>query len=279
MTTREHELDTTSARRVLITGADGIVGRVLRERLADRYELRLMTHRPAAYPSVVADVADFEAIRPAFEGVAAVVHLAGTASVSAPWEDLLSPNIVGTRNVFEAAAAAAVSLVVYASSNHVIGMEEVDGAPAIHRPGHGQLFDERAEARPDSLYAVTKVFGEAIARYYVERRGLRAICVRIGSVTEDDDPATPSRVEAAPEKRLTREERIARHAAVWLSHRDCASLIAAAVDADAVRWAVVYGVSDNRARFWSLESAWRDLGWRPEDGADADGRRVGVAAS
>ena len=263
-------------RRVLITGADGIIGSVVRDRLADRYELRLMTHGPASYESVVADVTDLDAIRPAFDDVDAVVHLAGNPSVSASWADLLPANITGTRNVYEAAASAGVPLVIYASSNHAIGMYEVDGAPGIHRPDHGLTYDEHAELRPDSLYGVTKVFGEAIGRYYVERRGLRVIALRIGSVTEDDDPATPSQVEAAPEKPLTREQQIARHAAVWLSHRDCASLIAAAIDADEVRWAVVYGVSGNAARFWSLDSARRLLDWWPEDGADIDGGRIGA---
>jgi nucleoside-diphosphate-sugar epimerase len=263
-------------RRVLITGADGRIGRVLRSGLADRYELRSLTHKPAPFDSFVGDVTDLESIRPAFDGVDAVVHLAGNPSVRATWDAVLPANIVGTRNVYEAAATAGVPLVIYASSNHAIGMYEVDGAPGIHQPGHGRSYDEHAEVRPDSLYGVTKLFGEAIGRYFVERRGLRVIALRIGSVSEDDDPATPMTVEAAPEKPLTEDQQVARHAAVWLSHRDCVSLVSAAIDADAVRWVIAYGVSDNVARFWSLESARRLLGWWPDDGADVQGRRVGA---
>jgi nucleoside-diphosphate-sugar epimerase len=256
-------------RRVLITGADGVIGQVLLAGLGGRYELRSLTHHPAPFESFVGDIAELESIRPAFEGVDAVVHLAGVASVSARWEDVLSANIIGVRNVYEAASLAGVPLVVYASSNHAIGMYEVDGAPSIYEPGHGRMFDEHTEPRPDSIYGVSKVFGEAIGRYYVARRSLRVICLRIGAVRENDDPSTPSDLEAAPEKTLNLEQRRARHAAVWLSHRDCVSLVAAAIDADEVHWAVVYGVSDNEARFWSLESAQRLLGWQPQDHAQA----------
>jgi nucleoside-diphosphate-sugar epimerase len=146
-------------------------------------------------------------------------------------------------------------------------MYEIDGAPELYRPGHGRMYDEHVDPRPDSLYGVSKVFGEAMGRYYVDRRGLRVICLRIGAVGEVDDPDAPLGVEAVPSATPTPELRRARHEAIWLSHRDCVSLFAAALEADNVDWAVVYGVSDNAARFWSLESAERLLGWRPQDGA------------
>jgi nucleoside-diphosphate-sugar epimerase len=255
-------------RTVLITGADGQVGRVLMRGLAGRYVLRALTYHPAAFDSVVADISDLGAIRAAFDGIDAVVHLAGVPRVTATWDELLPANVVGVRNVYEAAADAGVPLVVFASSNHAIGMYEVDGAPAIYEPGHGRIYDEHAELRPDSLYGVSKLFGEALGRYYVERRGLRVICLRIGALRENDDPTTPTELEAAPGKLRTPGEKSARHRAVWLSHRDCVSLVQAAIEADHVQWAIAYGVSDNAARFWSLESAERLLGWRPQDGAE-----------
>src|SRR4051812_23943378 len=105
---------TRRGRRVLITGADGIVGTVVRRGLADRYELRFLTHHPAEFESHVGDVADIDSIRPAFTGVDVVVHLAGNPDVSATWDEILPANIVGTRNVFEAAVGAGVKRVVYA---------------------------------------------------------------------------------------------------------------------------------------------------------------------
>ena len=122
------------ARRVLVTGAEGTIGTAVREHLADRYELTSLTLTPQEFPSHVADIADLDAILPAFENVDAVVHLAASAALETPWDDVLHNNIVGTYNVFEAARQAGVSRVVFASSNHVVGMYEMDGAPAHLRP-------------------------------------------------------------------------------------------------------------------------------------------------
>lgn len=250
--------------RVLVTGAEGTIGRALREQLAGRYELTSLTLTPQDFPSHVADVADLGAILPAFEKVDAVVHLAASADLEAPWDDVLHNNIVGTYNVFEAARASGASRVVFASSNHAIGMYELDGAPALYDPDDERCYDHTAELRPDSLYGVSKVYGEALGRMYMERHGLRVFCLRIGAVRAHDDPTTPT---ANPLIDLDAEGRRNRLRAVWLSRRDCAELIAACLDAEDVSWAVVYGVSANPRRFWDLRHARELLGWEPQDSA------------
>jgi NAD+ dependent glucose-6-phosphate dehydrogenase len=250
--------------RVLITGAEGTIGRAVREHLAGRYELTSLTLTRQDFPSHVADIADLNAIRPAFENVDAVVHLAASANLEASWDDVLHNNIVGTYNVFEASRAAGVSLVVFASSNHAIGMYELDGAPALYDPDDERCYDHTAEVRPDSLYGVSKVYGEALGRMYMERHGLRVFCLRIGAVRAHDDPTTST---ANPLLDLDAEGRRNRLRAVWLSRRDCAELIATCLDAEDVSWAVVYGVSANPRRFWDLSHARELLGWEPQDSA------------
>ena len=164
----------------------------MREHLADRYELTSLTLTPQEFPSHVADIADLDAILPAFENVDAVVHLAAVADLEAPWDDVLRNNIVGTYNVFEAARQAGVSRVVFASSHHVVGMYELDGAPTIYDPDDERRYDHTAEIRPDSLYGVSKAYGEALGRMYVERHGLRVFCLRIAAVRAEDAAATPT---------------------------------------------------------------------------------------
>ena len=249
-----------------MTGAEGLIGSIVRRELAERYEIRALTRTAQPFPSHVADIADFDAIRPAFEGVEAVVHLAASPAVGTPWPDVLRNNIVGTYHVFEAARQAGADRLVFASSNHVVGMYEVEAAPALYTMSAPPIVDARAELRPDSLYGVSKAFGEALARYYVERHGLRAVCLRIGSVRPDDDPTAESRLEVEPWRTMSPAERRARQAATWLSQRDCAELIRCALDAD-VRWAVVYGVSDNPTRFWDLDGARETIGFVPRDRA------------
>jgi NAD dependent epimerase/dehydratase family enzyme len=256
-------------RRVLVTGAEGLIGSVVRERLGDRYEIRSLTLEPQDFESEVGDIADLEVIRRAFEGIDTVVHLAATAAVESEWDDVLRSNIIGTYNVYEAARLAGVKAVVFASSNHAVGMYEVDGAPEIYELDDPRVYDERAELRPDSLYGVSKVYGEALGRYYSDVHGLRVICLRIGAVRADEDPEAPIQLEAAPWKGLTKEQARNRLRAIWLSQRDCAQLIQRAVDAESVPFAIVYGVSDNPRRFFDLTSARTLLGYEPEDRAPA----------
>ena len=252
------------ARRVLVTGAEGTIGTAVREHLAERYELVSLTLTPQDFPSHVADIADLDGIRPAFESVDAVVHLAASAAIETPWEDVLHNNIVGTYNVFEASRQAGVSRVVFASSNHAVGMYELDGAPDLYDPDDERRYDHTAEIRPDSLYGVSKAYGEALGRLYMERHGLRVFCLRIGAVRPHDDPTQPT---VNPLIDLDSEGRRNRLRAVWLSRRDCAELIGRCLDVDDVSWAIVYGVSQNARRFWDLTHARDLLGWEPRDAA------------
>ncbi|MEM2876170.1 MAG: NAD(P)-dependent oxidoreductase, partial [Candidatus Bathyarchaeia archaeon] len=160
--------------KVLLTGASGRVGRAFREAYRGFYSLRLMCHQrsiePSGYEEVVqADITDLNSVLKAAEGMEAVVHLAADPRVEAPWDSILNLNIIGTYNVFEAARRCGVKKVVFASSNHACGfaVEESD------------LVGPDTPVRPDSLYGVSKVFGEALGRYYSDRFGLSVICLRI----------------------------------------------------------------------------------------------------
>jgi nucleoside-diphosphate-sugar epimerase len=256
---------TVTQRKVLLTGAEGTIGSAVRRKLSRRYKLIPITRTEQNFPSFVADIADLAAIEPAFAGVDAVVHLAGASAVKAEWEDVLRDNIIGTYNVFEAASRAGAERVVFASSNHVIGMYEVDHAPQLYDLGDVRTYDHRVEIRPDSPYAVSKVFGEALGRYYVERRGLRVFCLRIGSVSDEEDSAMRTKLSSAPAGPGTVAR--ARMRAVWLSKRDCAHLIERCLEVEDVRWAVVYGTSNNPRQFLDLSHARAVLGYSPRDGA------------
>jgi nucleoside-diphosphate-sugar epimerase len=253
--------------RVLVTGAAGTIGGAVREHLAERYELRYLTRAPADFASHVADIADLEAIQPAFAGMDAVVHLAAAVSVTSPWEEVLPANLIGTYNVFEAARRAGVGCVVFASSNHAVGMYEVEAAPSIYAPDDQRVVDERAEIRPDSLYGVSKAYGEALGRYYAENFAMRVSCLRIGTVRADDDPRSPAVAAASSWLPLTPEQAYDRLRATWLSQRDCAQLIARCLEAEHVRFGIYYGISNNPRQFWSLTKAREELGYAPQDSA------------
>ena len=102
---------TEPKKKVLVTGAEGVIGTAVREFLADKYDLYALTLTPQDFPSHVGNIADFEQIRPAFDGMDAVVHLAASADIETPWNYVLNNNSIGTYNVFEAARQAGAKTV------------------------------------------------------------------------------------------------------------------------------------------------------------------------
>ena len=240
-------------RTVLITGAAGTIGTALMARLpalgwsvvgldrqpapdgggTDR-EIRSALAKGARWVS--ADVTDPAALDAACAGVAAIVHLAGQPT-EAPWPVIREANIEGTVQVFEAARRAGVRRLVYASSNHAAGFTPLADAP----------LPADVPPRPDTLYGVSKVFGEALARYYCDRYGIAVACLRIGTFA--DSP---------PDRRAL---------STWLSPGDSARLVDACLRAPGLSYALLWGVSANTRRTWSLDAA-QALGYRPQDDAE-----------
>lgn len=241
-------------RRIAVTGSNGTVGRRLCSDLARDYDIVRIDRIGG---DVDLDVADLAAVKRAFHTCAAVVHLAAEISLSARWEEVHRTNITGTYNVFEAARQEGCRHVIFASSNHVVGGYET----ALNGNARAGPLPVDVAPRPDSLYAVSKVFGEALGRYYSDAFGLRVACVRIGSMNEADSPKLPPprfpwQKNAAAEKRLT---------ATWFSHRDFGRLVRAVLERE-VPFATVYGVGDNVNRFWDLAPSREAYGFLPLDG-------------
>jgi nucleoside-diphosphate-sugar epimerase len=248
--------------KIAVTGASGTIGSRLCADLETDHEIVRIDLHDA---EVVADVRDLAALERAFAGCTAVIHLAGAVSVEAPWDDVYGSNILGTYNAFEAARRTGCAKVIFASSNHAVGMYEVDKAPDVYEPRSGVVLGVDAEIRPDSLYGVWKAFGEALGRYYSDAFGLMVGCVRIGSITAHDDPRHPSVAQSSGWLSLTEAERFKRYAATWMSQADFARLVRAILKSD-VRFGICYGVGDNATRFWDLEAGRALYGFWPRDG-------------
>jgi len=262
-------VEPTLPRRVLITGSDGLIGRLLMDawRQSGACAPVGLARKPGPYADVIADITDLAAVRAAMDGVDAVVHMAATSAVGSSWEAVRDSNLIGTYTVFEAARQAGVDLVVFASSNHAVGTYETENVPDLWDLADGRTWDHTAETRPDSLYGVSKVYGEAMARYYVDHHGLRAVCLRIGGVRAPDDPTHPANLwkpERDGDEGIHEMRR--RMRAVWLSERDCVQLIERSLATDRA-WVLCYGISDNPRKIWDIEHARRELGYAPQDRA------------
>ena len=245
--------------RVLITGMSGLIGGIMRQALEARYDLAALNRRDV--PGVRchrADIGDFDAIRPAFDGVDIVIHLGAYAKITTPWEDILHNNIVGTYNVLEASRQAGVRRVVFASSGSVIMRHELDApysqlveGPDAPLPEDWSMITKLSPPRPEGLYGCSKAWGEVLGRHYSERHGLSVICVRIGAVVTDDKPLEP------------------RHFSVWCSHRDVAQMLEKCMTApDDLDYDIFYAVSNNKRRYRDIEHAREVIGYEPQDSAD-----------
>jgi nucleoside-diphosphate-sugar epimerase len=237
--------------KVAVTGGEGLVAGILRLFLGERFDFSWLSEDEA-------DVTDLAALKRALSGSEAVVHLAANADAYAGWDEVHPPNVIGAYNAFEAALRAGVRRVVFASSNHAMGMYMHDD-DRFADPDHPVEVGTDAPVRPDGLYGASKAWGEALGRLYAEQHGLEVVCLRIGWVADEDEPPSSTEMRREPPG-------VARRApGMWLSHRDCATLIEAALTAD-VTFAIVNGVSDNRGRWFSLDEGRRLLGWEPQDG-------------
>jgi len=248
----------TSYQRVLITGAAGIVGSVMRRELRGRFPvLRLSDIRDLgkAEPGeelALADIQDYPAMLELMKGVDAVVHLGGSPE-GRDWDTILRLNIMGARNVFEAARQQGVKRVVFASSNHAMGMYSYES-----------FFTPDLPARPDTYYGISKAFAEDMLRYYWDKYGMEAVCLRIGSFQPEPQDV--------------------RQLATWLSHRDAVELVYRSLAQPQVGYLIVLGFSAN-STFPSSDPNAARIGWAPKDngenyreamrakGLDVDGAR------
>lgn len=269
---------------VLVTGAYGRCGTAILDHLGDDHAFTCFDRReppagidlPAGTETVVGDVSDGDALRSAAAGADAMVHLAAHPRTDGSWADVLEPNVVGTYNALEAARDAGLETVVFASTNHVMGMYEREHAPALYRRGYDLVLDHSEPVRPDSLYGVSKAFGEALGRYYVEAEDdpRRFYAIRICSVREEahDHPYADAERGVADGDWERGDEAyrraVARLKATWHSRRDFAALVACCLADRSVEFGAFSGVSDNRRRWFSIERARAVLGYDPQDDAE-----------
>lgn len=227
--------------RVLITGAAGALGKALRQsgqKLAKHVrltDLRASQNLADHEDDMPCALDDFDAVSATVKGCDAIVHL-GAKSTEGVWDEILHSNIMGTYNIYEAARRNGVKRIVYASSVHAIGYYE-----------RNRTIDAHVPTKPDSLYGVSKTFGENLASLYFDKFGIESVCLRIGSSTPE------------PKDR--------RHLITWVSYGDVGRMVECCLDAPRVGFMVTYPLSNNRQAFWDNRAS-SVLGFVPKDSAD-----------
>ncbi|MDM0112133.1 NAD(P)-dependent oxidoreductase [Variovorax sp. J22R133] len=230
-------------KKIALSGAAGQLGSVLRSALIARgVPLRSAAGSKPLAPLVDGedlmhgDLRDSAVVDQLLDGVDVLIHLAGT-SVEKPLPEIIENNLRALVEVYEGARRNGVRRIVFASSNHAIGMYPVT-----------EKLDLDCQLRPDGFYGLSKMWGEGLARMYWDKHGIESICVRIGSCVER--PTEP------------------RHLSTWFGHEDFLHFIDRCVEAEDVGFLVVWGVSANQRSWWDNSGAER-LGFKPKQDAEA----------
>ncbi|MGV7210832.1 NAD-dependent epimerase/dehydratase family protein [Oxalobacteraceae bacterium A2-2] len=231
---------TTSSKplqRILLTGAGGGLGTVLRERAKAWAEVVRLNDVKDLGPArdgeeiVTGDLADRDTVLRMVEGVDAVLHFGGI-SVEDKFEPIMNANILGLHHLYEAIHKHGVKRVVYASSSHVVGYYKTT-----------ELVDADAPLRADGFYGLSKCFGEALSRYYYDRFGIETVCLRIGS--SFPEPKNP------------------RMMVTYLHYDDLTELVSRSLFTPRVGHTITFGTSQNAARWWDNRKA-AHLGYVPQ---------------
>jgi nucleoside-diphosphate-sugar epimerase len=164
--------------KVVCTGGSGRLGSYVTEDLRQRCDLTVLDVKPpqaAGVKHANTNIMDFAALKGAFAGQDAVVHLAAIPNPrTAPPDVTFNTNVQGTWNVLHAAEEAGVRRVVVASSDAALGLH-------YNPPGYAPQYlpiDESHPLRPVEFYSLSKEATEAICRSYANRGNLEVLAIR-----------------------------------------------------------------------------------------------------
>jgi UDP-glucose 4-epimerase len=265
-------------KRVVVTGAAGYVAQRMLPELRERWDLVLLDVRPTTRDGktvpglMVADLTkpDRNEYRQHFRGADAVIHC---GFVSAPrldattWQDNSDAkfwaehtNVALAYNVCRVALEEGVRRVVVCSSNHAADYYE-----RLVWDGRLDMVTPEMPPRSDNWYgwakAAYELLGFVFATGKVDGRKLEIVQWRIGGPRDDDiDQVKPGDIKL-----------MHRALGAYLSKRDQVQQAVRMVETEDIRdehgvpFLIVYGISGNTHRFWSIASARVKLGYAPED--------------
>lgn len=246
--------------KVLVTGSSGLVGQMTIAALKQKYDFSGLSRRPCeGIPNWEVDIVDAEAIKPAFKSQDMVLHLAAYCGED-NWEDTMAVTVQGTLNVFRASQEAGIKRVVFMSTGSTMCGHEWDDNKPYQKLVRGE-YDQVGESwpmmsyedlpRPDSRYAVGKLFGEACGRWFSDTYAMSVPVIRLGAVLDTDRP------------------KLLRHFPGYLSQADAIQIIDKCLAAPmTLRYAIFDAISENRVRWRDTTPAKKILGWNPTGSSD-----------
>ncbi len=245
--------------KVLVTGLSGLIGSILRTELERVCEVSALNRSAVeGVPTTQADIANEDAMRPAFNGIDTVIHLAAKAGGRHPWPDLHTTNFVETYNVLKLAQESKCSRFIFASSGATVtGYETIEPYQSIVKGYYSNVsedfvrIDHKQPVWSSGLYGSTKIWGEAISRNFADSSEMSVFCVRIGYVNRENKPQKN------------------RDWATWCSQRDVVNaLMACVTKTHPEKFTTFFVTSNNKWGYRDLTHANHTVGFTPIDAAE-----------
>lgn len=259
-------------KKILITGVTGLIGRLAWKQFGkypEKYDLYGMDRTLECSNSAgtylekdnippekitVCELTDYQKVLQSVSGMDTVIQLAALPNPMAPWKSILSSNIDGLHNVFEACREAGVKRIIYASSirvsqgyyNDIRLHTLIRSRKSKEIIKNIRLINHLDLPRPEEPYGAAKLFGEGLARMYSDVHGISCICIRFGAVNGNDLPFKES--------------------GIWCSHRDASKIIELCVKAPKnLKFDIFYAVSKSRFQWIDSEHIKEVLGFESID--------------
>ena len=242
--------------KIGITGAEGTIGSVLRKGLSNKYKINSFTLKTQDFESIQMDLSNNNEIKGKFEDLDVLIHLAADPRPEASWESVKKNNIEATFNVYNEVKNAGVRKIIFASTNHTQHGDTLLTTPETLDLQKTKILSLENNTNPDSLYAVSKLFGEDLGKYYSEKYNISFIGLRIGWIVKEDDPTV---------KCGTSSEDYLR--SMYLSHRDCMQVFEKALETN-LNYVIAYAISNNSKKVFDIKETSEKLNFYPEDNSE-----------
>jgi nucleoside-diphosphate-sugar epimerase len=236
--------------RIIITGASGIIGRVLMKCLAKKHRVIGVDKKQGPGVVKLDILKEPERFQRTLHQGDIIIHLAwDTKENTTPLSPIIDYNKKMGELVFELALEKKIERVIFASSVHASMSHLLKfGYPDFnkkHQAFHSKKKIGVADGfSPLGAYGASKVYLEALGRAY-STKGLQVIAVRFGNVTPDNGFGEYP---------------------FWLSHRDCCQFIEkCCIAKNLPPFLTLFAMSDNICNPFDISESRKILGYNPQD--------------
>ena len=269
--------------KTFITGANGVCGSSLIDLNCEKifFDKKPRGKKFEKEFFVRGDIENLDLVKKYLTECKVLIHMAGAdyypdfeSNSNFSNNDYINENITKLEKLFYLAVEVGIEKIVFASSHRVMGMYEKDFGENLFDKNKKNLISHEYAPRPDSFYAVSKLFGENLGQYLSEKENISFQALRIGSVRSEFENHPYAYAEKGVVQGLWKrgsEEYNFQHnrlRGLWMSRRDFTHLVDSIINIDIQGHNIFYGVSNNSRRWFDISNAIEKVKYKPSDNSE-----------